>query len=147
METRKHDILDDAVAAWRAESQDETLSGAARTALFDEVRAMGQGREAAFIPALTKAWRWAFLGSVPVLAIASALFVATERHPSPMAHLSAAKVDGQVVFTLANGNSSHVVRRSTDPRGLSNASPTHMAGNRYTDEATGGPNLVFYRID
>ena len=147
MEPRNDDILDQAVADWQAQSQDESLSGAARTALFDEVRAMGEGREAAFIPALTRAWRWAFLGAVPVLAIASVLFVATDRHPSTVARLSAAKVDGQVVFTLANGRHDHVVHRSSDPQGLDNASAVKMAGNRFTDEATGGPNLVFYRID
>ena len=108
---------------------------------------MGEGREAAFIPALTRAWRWAFLGSVPVLAIASVLIVATDRHPSSVARLSAAKVDGQVVFTLANGRKDHVVHRSSDPQGLDNASALKMAGNRFTDEAAGGPNLVFYRID
>jgi hypothetical protein len=149
MNTRKNDILDEALDAWRSESVDETLSGAARTALFDEVRAMGEGREAAFIPSLTRAWRWAFLGAVPVLAIASVLIVATDRHPSTptVARLSATKVDGQVVFTLANGRANHVVHRSSDPQGLDHATAVKMAGNRYTDETTGGPNLVFYRID
>jgi hypothetical protein len=147
MDTRKDEILDDAIAAWRAQSEDETLSGAARTALFDEVRAMADGREATFIPALTRAWRWAFLGMVPVLAIASVLIVATDRSTSTVARLSAAKVDGQVVFTLANGRNAHFVRRASNPQALDRVSAVKMAGNRYTDEATGGPNLVFYRID
>jgi len=147
MDARKQDILDDALNAWREESKDETLSGAARTALFTEVRSMSDGREAAFVPALTRAWRWAFLGSVPVVAIASALLVAGSHQPMTAAHLSAAKVDGQVIFTLANGNTNHIVYRSTDPQAFSKASAVKMSGNRFSDEATGGPNLVFYRID
>jgi hypothetical protein len=147
MDAPKHDILDDALAAWRGESKDETLSGAARAALFTEVRSMSEGREAAFVPALTRAWRWAFLGSVPVVAIASALMVAGSHKPVTAAHLSAAKVDGQVVFTLANGKTTHMVYRSTDPQAFDKTSAVKMAGNRFSDEATGGPNLVFYRID
>jgi hypothetical protein len=148
MDSPKHDVLTEAVAAWRSESSDETLSGAARTALFDEVRAMQQGREAAFVPSLTRAWRWAFLGSVPVVAIAAALLVAGD-HESPVtaARLSAAKIDGQVVFTLANGRSDHQVCSSTDPRTFNTSNAVKMAGNRYAEDATGGPNLVFYRID
>ena len=148
MDTRKNDILTDALAAWREGSQDETLSGAARTALFDEVRALEQGREASFVPSLTRAWRWAFLGSVPVVAIAAALLVGGDHQvPTTTARLSAAKVDGQVVFTLANGRSQHTVYSSTDPRSFSPSTGVKMSGNRFTEEATGGPNLVFYRID
>jgi len=147
MDTRKQDILDEALAAWRAESKDEVLLGVDRTALFDDVRSMAQGREAAFVPALARAWRWAFLGSVPVVTIAVALMIVGDRHPTTTARLTAAKVDGQVVFTLANGNSEHTVTKSTDPQPFSRRSAVKMAGNRFTDEATGGPNLVFYRID
>jgi hypothetical protein len=149
MDTRKNDILDDALAAWRSTHQEETLSGAARTALFDEVRSIGDGQEEmSFVPALTRAWRWAFLGSVPVIAIAAVLISAGDHHPvSVMSRLSATKVDGQVVFTLANGGTNHMVYRSTDPQEFRKSSAVKMAGNRFTDETTGGPNLVFYRID
>ena len=149
MDTRKNDILDDALAAWRGTAQDETLSGPARTALFSEVRSMGEGSDAAFVPGLTRAWRWAFLGSVPVVALSAVLMVAGD-HGSQLAvapQLSAAKVHGQLVFTLANGNANHVICRSTDPQAFDRSAAVKMARNRYSEDATGGPTLVFYRID
>jgi hypothetical protein len=147
MDSRNNDILAEALGAWREVSQDETLSGAARTALFDEVRSLEQGRETSFVPSLTRAWRWAFLGSVPVLAIAAVLMVVGDHEAPTTARLSAAKIDGRVVFTLANGKTNHTVYSSTDPSNFDRSTAVRMAGNRFTDETTGGPNLVFYRID
>ena len=149
MEIRKKDILDDAMTAWCGTSQDETLSGPARTALFSEVRSMGEGSDEAFVPSLTRAWRWAFLGSVPVVALTALLIVAGEngRTAGTAAHLSTAKVHGQLVFTLANGTTGHVIYRSTDPQSFDRSAAVKMARNRYTEDATGGPALVFYRID
>lgn len=149
MDTRNNDILDDALAAWRGTSQDESLSGKARTALFNEVRSMRQGSDGAFVPSLVRAWRWAFLGSVPVVAIAMVLLMTGDRgrHVAVAPHLSAAKVDGQLVFTLANGKSEHLIYRSSDPQSFDRSTAVKMARNRYAEDATGGPTLVFYRID
>ena len=149
MDTRKNDILDEALAAWSGTSQDETLSGQSRTALFSEVRSMGEGSDAVFVPSLTRAWRWAFLGSVPVVALTAVLMVAgnPERQLGVATQLSAAKVHGQLVFTLANGNTHHLIYRSTDPQSFDRSAAVKMARNRYTEDATGGPTLVFYRID
>jgi hypothetical protein len=61
--------------------------------------------------------------------------------------LTAAKIHGQLVFTLANGKTDHLVYRSTDPQSFDRSEPVRMAGNKYTEDATGGPALVFYRID
>lgn len=143
------DILDDALTAWCESSQDETLSGPARTALFNEVRSMGQGSGGAFVPGLTRAWRWAFLGSVPVVAITAVLILTGDhvRQLGATPRLSAAKVHGQVVFTLANGKTEHLIYRSTDPQSFDRSSAVKMAKNRYTEDATGGPSLVFYKID
>jgi hypothetical protein len=82
-----------------------------------------------------------------VLAIASVLFVAGERTPTSTAQLSASKVDGQVVFTVKNGDQGHVVRSSTDPRSLSASDAEPIRSNTFTVDANGGPALVFYRID
>ena len=149
MDTRKNEILDDALAAWRATSKDETLSSPARTALFSEVRSMGEGSNEAFDPGLTRAWRWAFLSSVPVVALTAVLMVAGD-HGKQLAiapQLSAAKVHGQLVFTLANGKTDHVIYRSTDPQTFDRSASVKMSRNRYSEDATGGPALVFYRID
>ena len=149
MDNRKQDLLDNALAAWRETSKDETLSGPARTSLFGEVQSMGDGSNNAFVPGLTRAWRWAFLSSVPVVALTVVLIVAgnhgTQLGIAPQ--LSAAKVHGQLVFTLPNGSANHLIYRSTDPQTFDRSAAVRMARNRYTEEATGGPTLVFYRID
>jgi hypothetical protein len=149
MDTPKNDILDDALAAWRETSLDETLTGPARTALFSEVCALGHETSEGFVPSVTRAWRWAILGSVPVVAIATVLLVTGERSRHGVAgpQLSAAKVNGQLVFTLDNGKTDHLIYRSSDPQSFDRASAVKMARNRYTEDATGGPTLVFYRID
>ena len=150
METRPNlpqDILDSAVAAWRAASNEESLSASARTALFDDVRGLSEPAQAPFVPGITRAWRWAFLGSVPVVALASVLMVVGDHRPVAEAHLAASKIDGTVVFTLPNGNSDHLLYRSTDPHAFNRSAAVKMARNRYTENATGGPTLVFYRID
>jgi len=149
MDTPENDILDDALAAWRESSKDETLSGPSRTALFSEVRSMGQGADGAFVPSLTRAWRWVFLGSVPLVAIAAVLMLAGDhgRQVASGPQLNAAKVHGQLVFTLANGDTEHLIYRSTDPQSFDRSSAVKMARNRYAEDATGGPDLVFYRID
>jgi hypothetical protein len=147
MDTRK-DILDEALAVWRESNSDEALSPSARTALFDEVRALSGATQAPFVPSLTRAWRWAFLGSVPTVALLAALMiVGGDRSTASAAPLAAAKVSGQVVFTLANGKSDHLVYRSTHPQSFDRTAAVKMARNRYSEKATGGPNLVFYRID
>ena len=149
MDTQKNDILDDALAAWRETCREETLPGPVRTALFSEVRSMGQGSDGAFIPSLTRAWRWAFLGSLPVVAIATVLFVTGDqgRRAASAPHLNAAKVNGQLVFTLDNGKTEHLIYRSSDPQSFDRSAAVKMPRNRYTEDATGGPTLVFYRID
>ena len=147
MDTRNQDILNDALAAWKAAERPETLSDGTRSALFDEVRSIGSGRDAAYVPAVSRVWRWAFLGALPLVGMAAVLIVAGGQHSAHSPRLTASKVDGQVVFTLANGKTTHMVYRSTRPDGFDGASGVKMSGNRYSDEATGGPNLVFYRID
>jgi hypothetical protein len=147
MDSRAKDILDEALDAWRANADDEALSGAARTALFDSVRASDGADQAPFLSGLTRAWRWVFLGSVPVVALSAVLFIAGDHRPATGSRLAASKIDGQVVFTLANGRAEHLVYRSTDPQTLNRAAAVRMAQNRYSENATGGPTLVFYRID
>ena len=148
MTTTSTDNLDDAIAAWRRDARDESLSDGARTALFSEVRTSDGASDGAFVPAVTRAWRWAFLGSVPVVALAAVLVMVGDRGRTlSTPQLTAAKVQGQLVFTLSNGKTDHLVYRSTDPQSFDRASAVKMARNRYTENATGGPALVFYRID
>jgi hypothetical protein len=146
MDTR-NDILNDAVAAWRESTRDEALSGSSRTALFDDVRSLGKGAQAPFVPSVTRAWRWAFLGSLPVVALASMLMIGGDHRPDVSGRLTASKVNGHLVFTLANGKTDHVIYRSTNPESFDRLAPIKMSQNTYNEVVTGGPTLVFYRID
>ena len=141
----KDDLFQEARRAWKAVTPQESLPEARKAALFNEIR---RESEAAYVPLLVRGWRWAFVGSLPVLAIASVLiFAGNQSTPTSLAQLSVSKVDGQVVFTLANGREDYVVRSAADPRslGASDAEPLH--NNTFTVDANEGPALVFYRID
>ncbi len=139
------DVLNEAMEAWRKTAPADSLSESSRSALFLEVQAIGE-TSGSYLPRLTQAWRWAFLGSIPVVALAAMLMVAVDRHPAT-AQLAAAKIGNQVVFTLSNGRTDHVLYRSTDPHAFDRAAAVKMARNKYTESAAGGPALVFYRID
>jgi hypothetical protein len=148
MDTQKNDILDQAVAAWRERTPAETLSSTARTNLFSEIQSGEERSGLGFVPSIARAWRWAFLGSVPVVAIATVLIMVGDRgREVATSHLTATKVDGELIFTLQNGRTDHLVYRSTDPRSFDRADAVKMVANSYAENATGGPNLVFYRID
>lgn len=148
-----HDSNDDriqaAMKAWNDVTPQESLPQDKKAVLFNEIRRIGdEARESAYVPLLVRGWRWAFVGSLPVLAIAAVLIVAgdpNDRHA--MARLTAEKVDGQVVFTLANGKARHIVYSSTDPSSVDVSSAKPLSGNRFSVDANEGPALVFYRID
>jgi hypothetical protein len=149
MHDSQDDLLQAARRAWEAVTPQESLPQDRKAALFNEVRRIGEEtRQAAYVPLVVRGWRWAFVGSLPVLAIAAVLIVAGDRsQPTTMARLSAEKVDGQVVFTLANGQRDHVVYRSTDPSSFSASDAERLRSNTFAVDANEGPALVFYRID
>ena len=148
MDNRNHDILDEAIAALRTTGGDESLSSAVRSKLFSDIQSL-QASPAGRVTGFAKGWRLALLGAIPVVVL-TAIIVTGGHHAGQSegsGQLTATKVDGQVVFTLANGKKTHIVSASTDPQRFDPAAGVKMTKNRYQVDATGGPNLVFYRID
>jgi hypothetical protein len=134
--------FDNLLKTWRESNRDETLSSDVRSSLFIQVRAMGA-------EAVSGWWRFVVVGAIPLVALATLLVLGARNDLSvtKSGKLTASKVDGHVVFTLANGKKQHLVFRSTDPRSFNPAAGVRMTANRFEVDATGGPNLVFYRID
>lgn len=97
--------------------------------------------------------RWMLAGLLPVMAVAALLAVVPAlRHDRTVAtaapgRLTVSKVDGEVVFTLANGTRQHTVCKSTVPNHFDPASAVRMKGGSFTDRTEDGEGLVFYRID
>jgi hypothetical protein len=53
----------------------------------------------------------------------------------------------EVVFVIANGNTTHTVRKSNDPRSLSDGETFTVSQGSFRDRAEDDSDLVFYRID
>jgi hypothetical protein len=146
MHDSNDDLIQAARRAWEAVAPQESLPESRKAALFNEIRREAQ--DATYVPIIVRGWRWAFIGSLPVLAIAAVLITFGDRTPqAQMARLSAEKVDGQVVFTLANGKARHVVCASTDPSSFNGSAAEPLRSNSFSVDANEGPALVFYRID
>ena len=146
MQDLNDDVIRAAQRAWTAVTPQESLPENRKAVLFNQIRQ--EADRSAYVPLAVRGWRWAFAGSLPVLATAALLLAFGDRTPQAhMARLSAEKVDGQVVFTLANGKARHVVYASTDPRSFRDATVEPLQANSFKVDADGGPNLVFYRID
>ena len=59
----------------------------------------------------------------------------------------ASKTDGEVIFTIANGERAHKVYLSTDPDGFGTVPTMVTRDGAFHDSLSEGPDLVFYRID
>ena len=145
MNQANDDVIRAARRAWEAVTPQESLPESRKAALFNEIRR--EAKDAPYVPLFVRGWRWAFVGSLPVLAIAAVLIVSGERSHPTLAQLTASKVNGEVVFTLANGRTNHVVYSSTDPRFFGGAEAEPLRRNSFRVDANEGPALVFYRID
>jgi hypothetical protein len=146
MHDSNDDLIQAARRAWETVTPQESLPQDRKAALFNQIRQ--ETEQAAYVPLVVRGWRWAFAGSLPVLVTAALLLAFGDRTPQThMARLSAEKVDGQVVFTLANGKARHVVYASTDPRSFNGSTAEPLSSNSFSVDANGGPALVFYRID
>jgi hypothetical protein len=154
---RKHDgnsddaVLDRAVADWRRNGGiEEILSAHARARIVDE--ALDPAHDPAapaslFLPAR----RLALAGVLPVmLGVALVLllghagnFVVT----SQSARLTIEKRDGQVVFNIANGQTSHYVCKSKVPDRFDCEHGVKVRNGAYADSVRDGAGIVYYRID
>jgi hypothetical protein len=95
--------------------------------------------------------RWIVAAGVLPVMLAGALVALVDRSSVPSGTdrpmVQAMKVDGQVVFTIANGSRTHRVYRSTTPDRFDLSAPVDVTDGVYRDGIDRGENLVFYRID
>jgi len=61
--------------------------------------------------------------------------------------LHAVRQGDEVVFVIANGGGSHLVRKSNDPSMLADSESFVVSDGAFRDSLDSGTNLVFYRID
>jgi hypothetical protein len=140
-------LLNDAIGALKSEMRGEVLSSSSRAVIFDQVRRpLGVFESLAFLFPRSQAILIAV--SVP-LALTLALLFSLPHSLAPgrqFERIVAAKDDGNVVFTVANGNGQHRVFASTDPARFG-AKEIPAVGGRFSDRAESGVELVFYRVD
>ena len=152
--------LDRALEAWRARNSSEngdnpteTLSGDARSRILRGIRDDVRSRRTPFADLFLPARRLALAGVVPALALAAALGLLVQPAmqgsglEAGQGRLEATKIGGEVVFVLANGDRSHNVYRSTDPKGFGVEPAFVTEDGSFSDSLSSGPDLVFYRID
>ena len=145
---RKVDALEEALGAWRrVERRTEALNAPERVVqvAWSEGNARGFGE---FRPTFAPRRWFVGLAAASVMAVA-AVTVLTTHDPSSDSpvHLAAAKIDGEVVFTIANGNRTHSVKKATHPALLERAEAVRVQNGRYSDAAQDGAAIVFYRVD
>jgi len=152
----RHDALDAAVSEWRSRKSSEggRLSGAARDAILRSATTPDASPKPRLVELFTPARRLALTGGLPAIALAVALGIVAQPWNSTRTTLDrttrpmhASKMNGEVVFVIANGQRAHNVYRSTDP-GRFNSDPAFVTrGGLFSDSLHTGPDLVFYRID
>ena len=156
-EASRPDELDRLVRSWREREneENEVLSASARVRILGAVRGSSPRAGAPLGAALflpTSRWAWAAVAPAVALTLALTWLVAPSG-PIPADPLSAtppvsaAKVDGDVVFVIANGGKPHNVYRSTNPGAFDRAPAAVTRDGSFRDRLHGGPDLVFYRID
>ena len=115
-------VLEKAIAEWQgSRGGDESLSGHARARIVDESLDPSHDPAAPaslFLPARRLAWA----GAIPVLlGLAFTLVLKHAGTSTFEERIMAAKKDGQVVFTVADGGKMHYVRRASTPQEIDRA--------------------------
>jgi hypothetical protein len=140
-------LLDDAIGALKSELRGEVLSGSSRALIFDQARRpLGVFESLAFLFPRSQAILIAV--SVPLVLTLALLFSLPHSFApgQQFEKIVAAKDDGNVVFTVANGTGQHRVFASTDPARFG-AKEIPALGGRFSDRKESGVELVFYRVD
>lgn len=143
------DPLDAALAAWRSgTNRSPKLSAASREQVLRAALdpASRPGRQASLFFPLGRV----FVTAVPLVVAVAVVGLLTRdpgtvRREAPV-NLRATKIGDQVVFTIANGGGTHVVRKSDSPDRFDRASGTKVRGE-FSDTIDGSSPVVYYRID
>jgi hypothetical protein len=161
---RKHPIqaggdasaLSRAIESWRREAPAaERLSGPGRQRLAAAVRGAAtppRHLTSLFVPGA----RLALAGGIPVVlltVLVGALGIPRKSHDGAtssglVARVDAHKVGADVVFVIANGQRSHQVYKSNDPKDFGPDARFVETQGTFRDRlANGGSDVVFYRIE
>jgi len=139
--------LDEAIGALRLELRDEVLSESSRASIFDHAKRPFRVFESlAYL--FPRSQAMAVAVAVPLVLTLAMLF-SLPHSIAPgqqFEKILAAKDDGNVVFTVANGGNAHRVFKSTDPTRFGVKEIPAVDG-RFSDLAENGVELVFYRVD
>jgi len=158
--TRKSggELLDRALSDWKAaEAGAERLSGPARERILDAI-GPGQVQQVRFSPQpalFTPLGRIALAAVAPMLALTLAvgyMLMPVTTAPQPAAGAQATNLEvirqgEEVVFLIANGNTTHFVYKSTEIRELQRSEPVMVSDGVFRDRIDRSADLVFYRVD
>jgi hypothetical protein len=142
-------LLNSAIEALRETSANAGLSDVVRAKIVQASWAESADRAETYRPVM-RPLRWLVLaGVIPValLVVAAILPRPADLSRTGAAFVGAEKLDGAVVFTIADGRGPHRVVRSTDAARFNGAASQRVRDGRFLDQANSGPVVVFYRID
>jgi hypothetical protein len=154
---RRTPDLDAALREWRSGRRERSeLSPAARarilrySALSRELRIRPERAVPLFFPAR----RLALATALPVLVLSlmvgyllipGGAMQTAESGGGPV--LQAVRQGDEVIFTIADGGGSHMVRKSRTPNALEDCETFVVSDGAFRDRLDSGGGLVFYRID
>ncbi len=142
------DPLNPAIEALRKEARDSGSFGDSARSRLRASLMESQAEPAPFVSLLARGYRWATLAAVPVVLIAAFMVVAGRREAGhQIVRLDAAKVDGEVIFTIHDGAGAHKVVKSSVPNRFNSADAVKVVNGKFTDEQAGGADITFYRFD
>lgn len=153
---QRQDTLDAAIGEWHSRKSDEydVLSRSAREAVRRDAFNFGDQHVSRLSELFTPTRRLALTGVIPAIALAAVLgFVAkpwdraSVGYDTPSQPIHASKMNGEVVFMLANGDHAHSVYRSTQPDQFGKSPAFQTMRGSFSDSLRSGPDLVFYRVD
>jgi hypothetical protein len=143
--------LDSALQEWRQNRPpEEKLSESARARILRQRQARIEPTTPLFFPAR----RLAMAAALPLLLLSvmavyllipGAALETAQNGDGPV--LQAVRQGNEVVFIIANGGGSHLVRKSNTPNALADSETFVVSGGAFRDSLDSGSDLVFYRID
>lgn len=151
----KQAILNQAVEAWRdAEVQEEPLSAPARERILDAVKGGGETRlsyqTSLFLPFRRIALAIAAPAMILALTVGYLVVPPADtggQSPAQVTNLDVLRQGEEIIFVIANGQSTHRVYKSSEISGLQTAEPVEISNGVYRDRIDQQADLVFYRID
>jgi hypothetical protein len=152
---RNSDVLQQALEDWRAvEVPEAKLPSTVRERVMDAIRGGGETRVTYQTPLFLPLRRVLLATAVPVLVLALAVGYllipgggAVIEPGAQVTNLDVIRQGDDVIFVIANGDSTHRVYKSNDLSTLGAAEPVEVSNGVFRDRIDPDNGLVFYRID